>query len=58
MFERGYGELSIANKIGTTLNYIKYFIKRDGLKRDKMAKIRRAISSQSVKFGVSTSIAY
>lgn len=58
MFERGYGELSIANKVGTTLNYIKYFIQRDGLKRDKMAKIRKALSSQSVKFGFSKTIAY
>ena len=58
MFERGYGELTIANKLGTTMPFVEYFIKREGLKRDKMAKIRRAISSQSVKFGVSTSIAY
>jgi len=58
MFERGYGELTIANKVGTTMGFVQYFIKREGLKKDKMAKIRKAISSQSVKFGVSTSIAY
>jgi hypothetical protein len=58
MFERGYGELTIANKVGTTMSFVEYFIKREGLKKDKMSKIRKAISSQSVKFGVSTSIAY
>jgi hypothetical protein len=58
MFERGYGELTIANKVGTTMSFVEYFIKREGLKKDKMAKIRKAISSQSVKFGYSKSIAY
>jgi hypothetical protein len=58
MFERGYGELTIANKVGTTMSFVEYFIKREGLKKDKMSKIRKAISSQSVKFGVSTSITY
>jgi hypothetical protein len=58
MFERGYGELTIANKVGTTMSFVEYFIKREGLKKDKMSKIRKAISSQSVKFGYSKSIAY
>jgi hypothetical protein len=58
MFERGYGELTIANKVGTTMSFVEYFIKREGLKKDKMSKIRKAISSQSVKFGASKSIAY
>jgi hypothetical protein len=58
LFGKGYGELTIANKVQTTLDFINYFIKREGLKRDKMAKIRKAISSQSVKFGYSKSIAY
>jgi hypothetical protein len=58
MFTRGYGELTIANKVGTTMSFVEYFIKREGLKKDKMSKIRKAISSQSVKFGLSKSIAY
>jgi hypothetical protein len=58
MFTRGYGELTIANKVGTTMPFVEYFIKREGLKRDKMAKIRKAMSSQSAKFGYNTSINY
>lgn len=58
LFGKGYGELTIAKKVETTLDFINYFIKREGLKRDKMAKIRKALSSQSVKFGYSKSIAY
>jgi hypothetical protein len=57
-FNKGYGDLTIANKVGTTMRYIQYFIKREGLKRDKIGKIRKALSSNSVKFGFSKTIAY
>jgi hypothetical protein len=58
MFNKGYGQLSIANKVRTTVPFIDYFIKREGLKKDKMSKIRKALSSRSINFGTSKSIAY
>jgi hypothetical protein len=58
MFNKGYGQLSIANKVRTTVPFIDYFIRREGLKKDKMAKIRKALSSRSINFGTSKSIAY
>jgi len=58
LFNKGYGELTIANKLRTTLDFIQYFTKREGLKSNKIGNIRKALSSQSVKFGLSTSITY
>lgn len=58
LFNKGYGELTISSKLRTTIDFIQYFIRRDGLKRDKIGKIRKVISSQSVRFGTSKSIAY
>lgn len=58
MFDRGYGELTIANKVGTTMNFIKFFAKKEGVKSNKIGSIKRALSSQSVRFGASTSISY
>ena len=48
----------VTNKLRTTLDFIQYFTKKEGLKSDKIGKIRKALSSQSVKFGFSKSIAY
>lgn len=57
-YEKGYSELTIANKAETLLAFIQYFVKREGLNRNKMDKIRKALASASVKFGQSTSIEY
>lgn len=53
LFNKGYGELSIANKVQTTFDFINYFIKREGLKRDKMEKIRKVMKRKRDKFGFS-----
>jgi hypothetical protein len=58
IYKKGYGLLHISNKVGTTIDFVEYLIKKEGVKKDKVGDIKRALNSQSVKFGVSTSIAY
>jgi len=58
LFRKGYGELSIAIKVQTTFDFINYFIKREGLRRDKMAKIRKAMKKNRDKFGFSELAVY
>jgi len=58
LFNKGYGELSIAKKVQTTFDFINYFIKREGLKKDKMAKIRKAMKRKRDKFGFSELAVY
>jgi hypothetical protein len=58
IYKKGYGMLHISNKVGTTLDFVEYLIKKEGVKKDKVGDIKRALNSESVKFGVSTSIAY
>ena len=58
LFNKGYGELSIANKVETTFDFINYFIKREGLKRDKIGNIRKTIKTKRDKFGYSKLMAY
>jgi hypothetical protein len=58
MFNKGYGQLSIANKVRTTVPFIDYFIKREGLKKDKMANIRKVIRKRRDKFGLSELAVY
>ena len=57
-YKKGYGLLHISNKVGTTINFIEFLIKKEGVKKDKVGDIKRALRSDSVKFGFSKSIAY
>jgi hypothetical protein len=52
LFNKGYGEFAIANKVETALDFISYFIKREGLRKDKMANIRKVIKRKADKFGI------
>jgi hypothetical protein len=58
MFNKGYGQLSIANKVRTTVPFIDYFTKREGLKKNKMANIRKVIRKRRDKFGLSELAVY
>jgi hypothetical protein len=58
IYKKGYGLLHISNKVGTTINFVEYLIKKEGVKKDKVGDIKRALGSDSIKFGFSTSISY
>lgn len=57
-YKKGYGLLHISNKVGTTINFIEFLIKKEGVKKDKVADIKRALSGDSVRFGFNKSIEY
>jgi len=58
LYNKGYGEFTIAEKVGTTLDFINYFVEREKLTRNKMDKLNKAILEARIKFNKAMEVYY
>ncbi len=58
LYKKGYGELTIAYKVGTTLDFINYFIEREKLTRNKVDKVKQVLLERRVEFNKSMKVDY
>lgn len=50
LFNKGYGEYTISQKVGTIMEFIVYFCDKEGLKRDKFDKIKQAMLEVKLQY--------
>jgi hypothetical protein len=50
LYKKGYGEQTIADKVGTTMDLVQYMINREGLVKDKTKLVNKIVAERRLSF--------
>lgn len=50
LYKKGYSEYTISEKVGTTLEFVSYFVHKERITRDKTSNIKRVMSLRKAEF--------
>ncbi len=58
LYKKGYGEQTIADKLGTTMDLVQYMINREGLIKDKTKLVNKIVAERRLSFKPSMEASY
>jgi hypothetical protein len=58
LYKKGYGEQTIADKLGTTMDLVQYMINREGLVKDKTKLVNKIVAERRLSFKPSMEVNY